>query len=230
MANTTSIESLSREELIALLITQAEQIKELRRQIEELKRKAYRAAAPFSNGTPTQNPKRPGRKAVFTNRTAPAPETITTLTLAPVEATACPCCGGVREAEGEEFVTITDIPAIAHWLHYGIGVPQRKLPGVFKELFGLQLRQSALVQSAQQVAGGSLCDVYAALREALSTAAWVHSDDTGWSIAGRPAWLMSFSDDRTVVYQIRERHRSEDVREVIPSTFGGVLITDRFRS
>ncbi|MEO5931896.1 MAG: transposase [Candidatus Kapaibacterium sp.] len=72
--------------------------------------------------------------------------------------------------------------------------------------------------------------MYAALREELSTAAWVHSDDTGWSIAGRQAWLMGFSDDRTVVYQIRERHRGEEVREVIPSSFVGVVITDRFRS
>lgn len=194
------MESLSREELIALLQKQAEQIEKLismtlalRRQIEELKRKGYRAAAPFSNGTPTQNPKRPGRKAgqgVFTNRTAPAPETITTLTTVSVTVTACPCCGGVLEPEGEEFVTITDIPEMpkpviagymmgrsrcatchhrvrsehpdvaadqrgatahrlgprvtstAHWLHYGIGVPQRKLPGVFKELFGLHVTQS----------------------------------------------------------------------------------------
>jgi transposase len=281
MADKTPIESLSREELIALLIAQAEQIKELRRQIDELKRKGYRAAAPFSKGTLKQAPKRPGRKAgqgVFTNRTAPAPEAITTLTDVPVQAIACPCCGGALEPDGEEFVTITDIPELpkpviagymigrsrcttchrrvrgehpdvaadqrgatahrlgprvkstAHWLHYGIGVPQQKLPGMFKELFGLRLTQSALVQSAQEVACGSLGDVYATLREELSTTAWVHSDDTGWSIAGRQAWLMGFSNDMTVVYQIRERHRGEEVREVIPSSFDGVLITDRFRS
>jgi transposase len=33
-----------------------------------------------------------------------------------------------------------------------------------------------------------------------------------------------------VVYQIRERHRNEEVREVVPADYEGVLVTDRGRS
>lgn len=279
MADKPSIESLSREELIALLLQQAEQIKELRRQIEELKRKGHRSAVAFSKGEPKSDPKRPGRKpgqGVFSNRTAPAE--LTTLTDVPVAVQACPCCGGTLAGAGVELVTITDIPyvpkpetlgyriglahctqckrriraghpdvptdqrgatahrlgsrlkAAAHWLHYGVGVPQQKLPGLFKELFGLRLTPSALAQSAQAMAFGSLGESYRALREEVSRSAYVHSDDTGWSVSGRAAWLMDFSNDTTVVYQIRGRHRSEEVREVITGAFEGVLVTDRFRS
>ena len=41
---------------------------------------------------------------------------------------------------------------------------------------------------------------------------------------------MGFKTDRAAVYQIRSQHRNEEVREVIPSDYGGVMITDRGKS
>ena len=38
---------------------------------------------------------------------------------------------------------------------------------------------------------------------------------------------MTFETDRNTVYQIRRRHRNEEVREVIPKDYAGVLVTDR---
>ena len=32
------------------------------------------------------------------------------------------------------------------------------------------------------------------------------------------------------VYQVRARHRNEEVREVVPSDYAGVMVTDRARS
>ncbi len=55
----------------------------------------------------------------------------------------------------------------------------------------------------------------------------VHTDDTGWRIGGDAAQLMVFDTDRETVYQIRSRHRNEEVREVIPSGYAGVMVTDR---
>jgi hypothetical protein len=49
-------------------------------------------------------------------------------------------------------------------------------------------------------------------------------------VGGEPAFLMVFRSLRTTVYQIRPRHRNEEVREVIPSDYPGVLCTDRGRS
>ena len=58
----------------------------------------------------------------------------------------------------------------------------------------------------------------------------VHTDDTGWRIGGRPAFLMGFDTDQTTVYQIRDRHRNEEVREIIPNDYSGVMVTDRGKS
>ena len=58
----------------------------------------------------------------------------------------------------------------------------------------------------------------------------VHTDDTGWRVGGEPAFLMAFETDEATVYQVRARHRNEEVREVVPSDYGGVMVTDRGRS
>ena len=49
----------------------------------------------------------------------------------------------------------------------------------------------------------------------------VHTDDTGWRVGGEGAFLMAFETDETTVYQVRARHRNEEVREVVLSEYGG---------
>jgi hypothetical protein len=44
------------------------------------------------------------------------------------------------------------------------------------------------------------------------------------------AFLMAFVNQSLSVYQIRPQHRNEEVRELIPADFGGIMICDRGRS
>src|SRR6266852_4348132 len=69
-------------------------------------------------------------------------------------------------------------------------------------------------------------------RESAATAVFrfIHTDDTGWRVGGRTAFLMGFESDQATVYQIRSQHRNEEVREIIPADYGGVMITDRGKS
>ena len=41
---------------------------------------------------------------------------------------------------------------------------------------------------------------------------------------------MGFDTDQATVYQIRPQHRNEEVREIIPGDYAGVMITDRGKS
>jgi hypothetical protein len=122
------------------------------------------------------------------------------------------------------------VMASAHALHYGIGVPLRKVPAVLRELTGVQVTQSALTQDAQRRAAGSVGRAYEQLRARVPEAQTVHTDDTGWRVGGEPAHLMAFETAAATVYQIRARHRNEEVREVVPAAYEGVLVTDRGRS
>src|ERR671918_1558274 len=87
MSPPEGIESLSREELLALVLQLQRKVQELEASVQELQteverliREKKRQAAPFSKGSRVSNPKRPGRKpssGTFSFRQAPKPEEIT---------------------------------------------------------------------------------------------------------------------------------------------------------
>ena len=122
------------------------------------------------------------------------------------------------------------VMAAAHVLHYGVGVPVRKVPAVLRALTGVELSQGAISQDALRRARGTVGDAYHKLRGSVRASPLVHTDDTGWRVDGGPAFLMAFETDEATVYQVRARHRNEEVREVAPSDYGGVMVTDRGRS
>ena len=120
--------------------------------------------------------------------------------------------------------------AAAHVMHYGVGIPVRKVPLVLRVLTGLELTQGAITQDALRRARGAVGTAYLRLRASVRDRPSVHTDDTGWRVGGGPAFLMAFETDDATVYQVRPRHRNEEVREVVPSDYLGVMVTDRGRS
>jgi len=117
--------------------------------------------------------------------------------------------------------------AAAHGLHYGLGVPVRKLPAVIETLAGVRLTQGAITRDALREAAGAVGATDQDLCDSVREAPYVHTDDTGWREGGSPAWLMVFETDVATVYQVRPRHRNEEVRERVPADYAGVMITDR---
>ena len=122
------------------------------------------------------------------------------------------------------------VKAAAHTVHYGMGVPVRKLPAILREFTGIEVTQSALTQDALKKSEGVVGNAYQELRAGVATAPAVYTDDTGWRIHGETAHLMTFDTDQATVFQIRRRHRNQEVREVIPADYTGVMITDRGKS
>ena len=120
--------------------------------------------------------------------------------------------------------------ATAHHLHYGLGVPVRKLPEVLRLLAGVTITQGAITQDALRQSFGPIGAKARELADSIRHAPFVHTDDTGWREGGTPMWLMTFVTDTATVYQIRPRHRNDEVRECIPGDYAGVMITDRGKS
>lgn len=120
--------------------------------------------------------------------------------------------------------------AAAHVLHYGIGVPVRQVPMVLRELTGMTITQAALTQDALRRSEAEMGKVYEELRASIREAPEVYTDDTGWRVGAQSAHLMVFDTDQATIYQIRPRHRNEEVRELIPSDYGGTMVTDRGKS
>jgi hypothetical protein len=122
------------------------------------------------------------------------------------------------------------VKAAAHAMHYGMGVPVRKLPTILREFTGIEVTQSALTQDALKKSEGVVGNAYQELRTGVATAPVVYTDDTGWRIHGETAHLMTFDTGQATVFQIRPRHRNEEVRELIPAGYAGVMVTDRGKS
>lgn len=99
---------------------------ELRRLLDEERRKGKRQAAPFSKGSPKTNPTKPGRKGgseYGRQWRRPIPERIdrTVVVQCPLQ---CPSCGGQVKLKNKATQYQTDIPAIqptttAFEVHYG---------------------------------------------------------------------------------------------------------------
>ncbi|MBI3910299.1 MAG: IS66 family transposase [Armatimonadetes bacterium] len=152
----------------------------------------------------------------------------------------CQACG--RQVRGEHPEVAPDqfgatahrlgprLLAAAHTLHYGLGVSQRKVPAILRELTGVSVTQGALAQDAQRRTAHEVGTAYQQLRASVAEAKQVNSDDTSWRVGGETAFLMAFATATATVYQIRARHRNEEVREVVPADYTGVLGTDRGKS
>jgi transposase len=106
----------------------------------------------------------------------------------------------------------------------------RKVPLVLSLLTGMELTQGAITQDALGRARGKVGQKYQELRAGVRNAPAVYTDDTGWKVGGENAHLMAFDTDQATVYQVRLRHRHQEVQEVVPQNYQGVMGTDRGRS
>ena len=119
------------------------------------------------------------------------------------------------------------LKTMAHVLHYGHGVPVRRVPAILRETTGVTLTQSAMTRDALKQASGVVGNAYQEARAGIRQAPVTYTDDTSWAVGGDPAQLMVFDTDQATVYQIRPQHRNQEVRELVPSDYPGTLVTDR---
>jgi transposase len=109
------------------------------------------------------------------------------------------------------------VMAAAHTLHYQMGIPVRKVLAVLETRIGLKLTQGAITQDALRRASGKVGIAYQQLRHSVRQSPAVYTDDTGWRVGGQNAHLMAFDTDEVTVYQVRPRHRHQEVQEVVPA-------------
>ena len=159
-----------------------------------------------------------------------------------VEVGLCPLCGmkvrGTHPdlARGQHGATAhrvgTNLQAQALAIHYDSGLPLRKVPAAIGSLTGIHITQGALTQLAEKLCReqGAVGDAYQGLRKEVRQAPVVNTDDTGWRTGGQPSYLMGFFTPVLAVYQIRDRHRHQEVLEMLGDDFDGKLGTDRGKS
>jgi transposase len=122
-----------------------------------------------------------------------------------------------------------DAQAAVVTLNKTFGLSHIKVATVFHALFGITLTRGASAQIVLRAADRS-GPAHQEIEQEIKTAPCVTPDETGWRVAGRPAWLHAWVTERATGYAI-DPHRKADVLErVIGIAWSGTMVHDGFAS
>ena len=106
-----------------------------------------------------------------------------------------------------------------------LGVPYRKITDFMSTYCGLRLTHGALVHAKPRLASRGR-PTYDALVEMARQSPVVHSDETGWAVDTRSAWLWVFATKAITLYAVRFSRSHRVVLEILGKDFRGTLVSD----
>jgi transposase len=115
--------------------------------------------------------------------------------------------------------------AWAAWLHYTLGMSFEKVARFFADRFGLTVTAGALCQAAQATST-ALVPVMGEIVGRVNAADIVVMDETGWRIAGWPAWLWVATTPDVTVYNVAEGRGFAQATDIVDADFDGTLVRD----
>ena len=151
------------------------------------------------------------------------------------------CCGCGQRVQGRHPLQTSDAlgaaasqigpeaQAAVVLLNKTFGLSHIKVAAVFHALFGITLTRGASVQIVLRAADrlGPACQE---VHQEIKSAPCLTPDETGWRVAGRPAWLHAWVTERATGYAI-DPHRKADVLErLIGIDWSGKMVHDGFAS
>ncbi len=116
--------------------------------------------------------------------------------------------------------------SLATWLHYGLGLSFAKAASVLGQL-GVGVTPGALASGAQSM-GSALVSVHEEIIARVNDADSITSDETGWRVAGRRAWLWGVATEEATAYEVAPGRSFEDATRLINEDYSGVLVRDGY--
>lgn len=110
-------------------------------------------------------------------------------------------------------------------LKYHHALPGNKIVELFHELAGFRISEGAIAHALQRLAEWLKVEAKVIL-EAMRESPHIYIDETGWKINGKGHWLWAFVSERLAYYQIEKSRGSKVPKQIIPTDYGGILITD----
>jgi hypothetical protein len=106
-----------------------------------------------------------------------------------------------------------------------LGVPYRKITDFMSTYCGLRVTHGALVHAKPRIAKRGK-PTYDALVDIARQSAVVHSDETGWKVDTKSAWLWVFATPTVTIYAVRFSRGHGVVLEMLGADFRGTLVSD----
>src|SRR6202171_4780356 len=179
------------------------ELEEARASLDQAQRQSKRQAAPFSKGPPKPQPKKPGRKSGTAH--GRHGHRLPPSPAAVYEILEAPLPDACPQCGGS--VRETEVAT-----QYQTEIPRRPLIRQFN------IHVGCCWGGGQEV------------RLEIKSAPCLTPDETGWRVAGRPAWLHAWVAERATCYAI-DPHRKADVLErLIGIDWSGTMVHDGFAS
>ena len=115
------------------------------------------------------------------------------------------------------------------WLHYGLGQTISHILEVLKVQLQFRLSPGGLTQMWKRL-GEALSGWYEAIEEEARKSSFLHADETGWRVNGKPSWLWCFTNPRVTCYMIDRSRGFPALSRFFKEVFEGILITDFWRA
>ncbi len=115
--------------------------------------------------------------------------------------------------------------ATAAHMNKELGVTYGKIAVFFKTRFSFTFARSTPCRANMRLAQKAK-PTFNAMVLAVRHSAVVYADETGWKIAGAPAWLWAFVTERITVYVIRRSRGFAVIAEILTAGFNGILGRD----
>ena len=151
------------------------------------------------------------------------------------------CCGCGRRVQGRHPLQTSDAlgaaaaqigpdaQAAVALLNKTFGSSHIKIATAFHALFGIRLTRGASVQIVLRAAN-RLEPADREIRQEIRAAPCITPDETGWRVAGRPAWLHAWVTAWATGYAIDPLRRADALERLIGRDWPGTLVHDGFSS
>src|SRR3954447_2460395 len=151
------------------------------------------------------------------------------------------CCGCGRRIQGRHPLQTADAlgaaaaqigpdaQAAVVLLNKTFGLSHIKIATAFPGLFGIALTRGAGVQIVLRAAG-RLEPAHQEVRQEIRSASCITPDETGWRVAGQPAWLHAWVTERATGYAIDPYRKADVLERLIGRDWSGTLVHDGFSS
>ncbi len=151
------------------------------------------------------------------------------------------CCGCGRRLQGRHPLQTSDAlgaaaaqigpdaQAAVALLNKTFGLSHIKVATVFHALFGITLTRGASAQIVLRAAD-RLGPAHHEIEQEIKAAPCVTPDETGWRVAGQPAWLHAWVTARATGYAIDPHRKADALERVLGIAWSGTMVHDGFAS